>query len=170
MLHVARRSTRPKTQPRSAARGKAIHLTSALGHPRSSEPPHFVCAASSAFFRSPLRAAFHAFSRLGHCPCRPKPADYPLAEAFRLRDAEAPQLGAGISNKICAAFRPGISNVPTGTSDVNGVKWRLVVDEARLTPEEIVNFLIWLEDAHGAEIAARSQPLSCPPVRWSFRH
>ena len=119
---------------------------------------------------SPLRAAFHAFSRLGHCPCRPKPADYPLAEAFRLRDAEAPQLGAGISNKICAAFRPGISNVPTGTSDVNGVKWLLVVDEARLTPEEIVNFLIWLEDAHGAEIAARSQPLSCPPVRWSFRH
>ena len=83
--------------------------------------------------------------------------DHPLTGALRIRDADAPQLGTGIVDKIFAAFRPGFSIVPTGTSSVKGAKWRLLVDEARLTPEETANFFVWLEEAHGAEVSTRAQ-------------
>ena len=83
--------------------------------------------------------------------------DHPLTGALRIRDADARQLGTGIVDKIFAAFRPGFSIVPTGTSSVKGAKWRLLVDEARLTPEETANFFVWLEEAHGAEVSTRAQ-------------
>ena len=85
-------------------------------------------------------------------------ADHPLAGVLRTRDAGAPQLGTGIADKICAAFRPGISSVPTtGAAEVNGVKWRLLIDKALLTPDETDHFLIWLEEEHGPDIVQRAR-------------
>ena len=136
--------------------GKASILPVPFGH------PHFMRTTAQYVF-----GPSSSFLRL----CAPPPtclasrtlamsasADHPLAGVLCLRDAGASQLGTGIADKICAAFRPGISSVPTtGTAEVNGVKWRLLVDKALLTPDETAHFLIWLEEEHGPDIVQRAQ-------------
>ena len=97
-------------------------------------------------------------------------ADHPLTAALLLRDKQATQLGAGIVTKICASYmyEHGVTPVPVGESQVNGAKWRSIIDKAQLTESEVEFFLIWLEEAHGSAIYERSlQPLtaSCSPSR-----
>ena len=83
-------------------------------------------------------------------------ADHPLDEALMLDDKHTVELAPGIVAKFYSTYEPGVTPVPVGTSPVNGVRWRTIIDKAHLNDSEMLLFLIWLEEAHGAAIHARA--------------
>ena len=72
-----------------------------------------------------------------------------------LDDKHTVELAPGIVDKFYATYEHGVTPVPVGTSPVNGVRWRSIIDKAHLNDSEMQLFLIWLE-----EMARRSVGVS----------
>ena len=77
-----------------------------------------------------------------------------LGPALLVAEKSVPQLDAGIADKLAQAVREGCT-VPTGTSHVNGERWRLIADAANLSKKDTRELALWLEEVYSEAMAER---------------
>jgi len=79
----------------------------------------------------------------------------PLGPALFVGKKDVPQLDSGIADKLVGIVARDGGPVPTGTSPVNGERWRILADAAKLEGAEIRELALWLEDVYSEALVTR---------------